>query len=185
MCASSELPLKTDDNKYFDQKFDESLDALERHHLVGKTQKGFVYSGKIRATEIVNLNNISNEFVYVLCNGKLLETMDLPKAYREAYKDVVSAMSGVTDSLVKAARAAAEGDEATYRRIAEELLTYHRDTCEALIAHEGERRDTCWFIEDRLRDVERFCRSLAVLRELTVRGQDAFPPSARSYRPTS
>jgi aspartate kinase len=86
---------------------------------------------------------------------------------------VVSAMSGVTNNLVKAARAAAEGDEATYRHIAENLLAHHRDTCEALIAHEGERRDACWFIEDRLRDLERFCRSLTVLRELTVRGQDA------------
>jgi len=86
---------------------------------------------------------------------------------------VVSAMSGVTNSLIRAARAAAEGDEATCRRIGEELLTLHRDTCEALIAHAGERRDVCWFIEDRLRDVERFCRSLTVLRELTVRGQDA------------
>jgi aspartokinase len=35
---------------------------------------------------------------------------------------VVSAMSGVTNSLVKAARAAAEGDEVTQRRIGEELL---------------------------------------------------------------
>ena len=86
---------------------------------------------------------------------------------------VVSAMSGVTSSLVKAARAAAEGDEVTQRRIGEELLTLHREACEALTAHEGERRDTCWFIEDRLRDVERFCRSLTVLRELTVRAQDA------------
>jgi DEAD/DEAH box helicase domain-containing protein len=89
MCASAELPLKTDDDRYFGLKFDESLDALERHHLIGKTQKGYVYSGKIRATEVVNLNNISNEFVYVLCNGKLLETMDLPKAYREAYKGAI------------------------------------------------------------------------------------------------
>ncbi|MHA2061805.1 MAG: DEAD/DEAH box helicase, partial [Candidatus Sifarchaeia archaeon] len=96
MCASAELPLKTDDERYFGQKFDESLDALERHHLVGKTAKGFVYSGKIRATEVVNLNNISNEFVYVLCNGKLLETMDLPKAYREAYKGAVLLHQGET-----------------------------------------------------------------------------------------
>jgi aspartokinase/homoserine dehydrogenase 1 len=96
------------------------------------------------------------------------------KAKDERVAVVVSAMSGVTTSLVKAARAAAEGDEATYRRIiGEELLAHHRDACEALIAHEGERRDASWFIEDRLRDVERFCRSLTVLRELTVRGQDA------------
>jgi aspartate kinase len=86
---------------------------------------------------------------------------------------VVSAMSGVTNSLIKAARAAAEGNEATYRRIGEKLLAHHRDPCGALIAHEGERRDACWFIEDRLRDLEHFCRSLSVLRELTVRGQDA------------
>jgi aspartate kinase len=95
------------------------------------------------------------------------------KHEQEQVAVVVSAMSRVTNSLVKAARAAAEGDEATYRRIGEELLAHHRDTCEALIAHEGERRDACWFIEDRLRDVERFLRSLTVLRELTVRGQDA------------
>jgi aspartate kinase len=95
------------------------------------------------------------------------------KGKEEQVVVVVSAMSGVTNSLVKAARAAAEGDEVTHRRIGEELLTLHRDACEALTAHEGERRDTCWFIEDRLRDVERFCRSLTVLRELTIRAQDA------------
>ncbi|MCK5588262.1 MAG: DUF1998 domain-containing protein, partial [Candidatus Lokiarchaeota archaeon] len=98
MCASAELPIKLEEEKYFGSKFEESLDALQRHHLVRQTPRGYVYSGKIRATEVVNLNNISNKIIYVKManNGKLLETMDLPKAYREAYKGAVLLHQGET-----------------------------------------------------------------------------------------
>ena len=96
MCASAELPIKLEEEKYFGSKFEESLDALQRHHLVRQTPRGYVYSGKIRATEVVNLNNISNKIIYVHHNGKLLETMDLPKAYREAYKGAVLLHQGET-----------------------------------------------------------------------------------------
>ncbi len=97
MCASAELPIaKLEDDKYFGLKFEESLDALQRHKLITQTPRGYVYSGKMRATEVVNINNISNKMVYVHYNGKLLETMDLPKAYREAYKGAVLLHQGET-----------------------------------------------------------------------------------------
>ena len=38
---------------------------------------------------------------------------------------VVSAMSGVTDALIKAARTAADGDSATYRATRDDLLVRH------------------------------------------------------------
>ncbi|MFX1519407.1 MAG: DEAD/DEAH box helicase [Promethearchaeota archaeon] len=96
MCASAELPINLDEERYFGTRFKESLDALQRHHLVRQTPRGYVYSGKIRATEVVNLNNISNKIVSVHHEGRLLETMDLPQAYREAHKGAILLHQGET-----------------------------------------------------------------------------------------
>lgn len=85
---------------------------------------------------------------------------------------VVSAMSGVTDRLIEAARAAADGDEETRRRIEVELMARHVGVIQTLIADE-EQLAVCRFVEDRLRELEKFCRSFAVLGEVTARGLDA------------
>lgn len=86
---------------------------------------------------------------------------------------VVSAMRGATDSLIKAARAAAEGQDIVYRAIRTELLDRHLETVDKLLAESAERLHLAGFIEDRLHDLERLCRSIAVLGELTARGSDA------------
>ncbi|MBC8448403.1 MAG: aspartate kinase [Chloroflexi bacterium] len=86
---------------------------------------------------------------------------------------VVSAMSGVTDSLIQAARAAAEGQDGVYRATRTKLLAHHLDTVDTLLSESCERLDVAGFIEDRLHDLERLCRSIAVLGELTARGSDA------------
>ncbi|MDH7487372.1 MAG: aspartate kinase [Anaerolineae bacterium] len=86
---------------------------------------------------------------------------------------VVSAMSGVTDSLIQGARAAAEGQDDAYRAIRANLLARHLETVDTLLAESSERLDVAGFIEDRLHDFERLCRSIAVLGELTARGSDA------------
>jgi aspartate kinase len=81
-------------------------------------------------------------------------------------------MSGVTNELLSGAWAAAEGRDADYRRVKAELLARHLDVIEALLPHGPERLDLGGWVEDRLHELERLYRSLAVLGELTARGRD-------------
>jgi len=96
MCASSELPITEMDDEYFPQLFQESVNALENQHLVRKTTRGWVYSGTARPTEVVSLNDISGKTVTVTCNGSLLETLTLTKAYQEAHEGAVLLHQGET-----------------------------------------------------------------------------------------
>jgi aspartate kinase len=86
---------------------------------------------------------------------------------------VLSAMSGVTNALVAGARAAADGRDDEYRTVKATLLRRHLDVVEALLPHGSLRLEVGGFIEDRLHELERLYRSIAVLGELTVRGCDA------------
>jgi aspartokinase/homoserine dehydrogenase 1 len=86
---------------------------------------------------------------------------------------VLSAMSGVTDQLIAGARAAAEGKDSVYREIKARLLSRHLEVVETLLTHSPERLEVGGLVEDRLHDLERLYRSIAVLGELTVRGGDA------------
>jgi aspartokinase/homoserine dehydrogenase 1 len=85
---------------------------------------------------------------------------------------VLSAMSGVTDQLIAGARAAAEGNAARYREIKASLLGKHIDVVETLLTRSLARLEVGGLIEDQLHDLERLYRSIAVLGELTPRGQD-------------
>jgi bifunctional aspartokinase / homoserine dehydrogenase 1 len=86
---------------------------------------------------------------------------------------VVSAMSGVTDHLIAGGRAAADGRDSEYREIKARLLHTHLEVVETLLNHSPERLEVGGLIEDRLHDLERLYRSIAVLGEFTVRGCDA------------
>jgi aspartokinase/homoserine dehydrogenase 1 len=86
---------------------------------------------------------------------------------------VVSAMSGVTNQLIAGARAAAEGKDTVYREIKAGLLSRHFDVVETLLTHSPERLEVGGLVEDRLHELERLYRSIAVLGELTARGRDA------------
>jgi len=85
---------------------------------------------------------------------------------------VVSAMSGVTNQLIAGARASAEGKDTTYHEIKASLLGRHLEVVEALLSNSPERLEVSGFIEDRLHELERLYRSIAVLGELTPRGCD-------------
>ena len=85
---------------------------------------------------------------------------------------VVSAMSGVTNALIAGARAAAEGQDPVYRGIKADLLNRHLDVVEILLHRSAERLEVGGLVEDRLHDLERLYRSIAVLGELTIRGRD-------------
>jgi len=96
MCAASELPVTEEDHKYFTDVLTDSLLALEKEKLVRKTGSGWVYCGTARTADVVNLNNISNKIVTVICNGKVLETLELTKAYEEAHEGAVLLHQGET-----------------------------------------------------------------------------------------
>ncbi len=96
MCAASELPLTEEDHKYFPGVLTESIVALQKQNIVQKTPKGFEYCGTSRPSEKVNINNISSKIVTVICNGQVLETLELTKAYEEAHEGAVLLHQGET-----------------------------------------------------------------------------------------
>ncbi len=85
---------------------------------------------------------------------------------------VISAMAGVTNALFAAARAAAGGEEARARELLAGLTTRHLETAQALLEAGEERSRAEESISSHLQEVERFCRSIAVLGEATVRTLD-------------
>ncbi len=94
---------------------------------------------------------------------------------------VVSAMSGVTDTLLSAATSAAQGDSETFRRARWALSDRHRLAMTKAIGYEETRLQRCpepveglmEELEALLSDFENLCRSIHILGELTPRGSDA------------
>ncbi|MCS7220450.1 MAG: aspartate kinase [Anaerolineae bacterium] len=85
---------------------------------------------------------------------------------------VTSAMSGVTNSLIAAAKAAAEGNEQVYRDVRSELLARHQMVAGQLVPDGVARAALGRLFEEKLATFEQLCHSIAVLGELTARGLD-------------
>lgn len=85
---------------------------------------------------------------------------------------VVSAMSGVTDALLRGAHTAAAGDGALFGTIADELRLRHGATAIELIASEEERRALEAETTRLLGEFTTLCHGINVLRELTPRALD-------------
>jgi len=97
MCAAAEAPITVADGEsFFGDTCEEGLRELERQGLVQNTLRGWVYSGKGRATEVVRLDALSSDTFKVICNGKLMETIDRIQAYREAHNGAVLLHQGET-----------------------------------------------------------------------------------------
>jgi DEAD/DEAH box helicase domain-containing protein len=97
MCAAAELPIRLPhDEAYFPTLLSASLEELMRRGLAKNTASGWVYSGTGRATEAVPLNALSSETFKMLCEGRLLETLDKARAYREAHQGAVVLHDGET-----------------------------------------------------------------------------------------
>ena len=96
MCAAEELPIIDSDQKYFPELFKESIQALAENNLLKKTAQGWIYAGLERATTAVNLESISGKTVNVLCNGHILETLPLNKAYEETHAGAILLHQGET-----------------------------------------------------------------------------------------
>ena len=86
---------------------------------------------------------------------------------------VVSAMSGVTDTLLAAATSAAQGDAETFHRARWHLTDRHRLAITEVLNYEEARGQLMEEIEALLSDFESLCRSIHILGELTARGSDA------------
>ncbi len=86
---------------------------------------------------------------------------------------VVSAMSGVTDALIRSARAAELGDDATYRAVINELRNRHHDVVCQLLPQGGERVQLLATVDRLMEELSSFCYSVHILGELTPRALDA------------
>ncbi len=82
---------------------------------------------------------------------------------------VVSAMSGVTNRLILAARQSATGDDTESRETTNALLNQHTAAAAALIKDEAERSRLVAEVERIVGEVTSLCRGITLLRELTPR----------------
>ena len=86
---------------------------------------------------------------------------------------VVSAMSGVTNRLIEAAKKAQEGNTGEAAAVVDTLRKQHEAALTTLIHHENERARIKQRLEDVLAEGRRLCEGTALLRELTPRTLDA------------
>jgi DEAD/DEAH box helicase domain-containing protein len=97
LCAAAELPLQEDaDAVFFSDNLSSLLPDLASHDLLRKTARGWVYSGRGRAADAVQLNGVPGETFRIMCHGRLLETMDRGQAYREAHPGAIMLHQGET-----------------------------------------------------------------------------------------
>jgi aspartokinase/homoserine dehydrogenase 1 len=85
---------------------------------------------------------------------------------------VVSAMNGVTDSLIKGGRTAASGDSSTYQEIFSTLRTRHRNVVETMLPNNEERDRLLVTLDELLEEYSVICHSVYVLGEVTPRALD-------------
>jgi DEAD/DEAH box helicase domain-containing protein len=97
LCAAAELPIRGNtDGEFFGNSLVPATAELVAAGLLRQTARGAVYSGRGRATEAVQLDGLSPESFRVVCNGRLLETMDRAQAYREAHDGAILLHQGQT-----------------------------------------------------------------------------------------
>jgi aspartate kinase len=86
---------------------------------------------------------------------------------------VTSAMSGVTDALLGAARAAVDGERLQLRERAEALRARHRAAADELLSSPDERQVVADAIDQRIDELLLLCDAFAVLGEASPRALDA------------
>jgi aspartokinase/homoserine dehydrogenase 1 len=85
---------------------------------------------------------------------------------------VVSAASGVTDSLIQGALTAASGDGQTYQTIESDLRARHHAVVSELLNSTGESTSLRDMVDEYLAEFAAFCRSIHVIGEVTPRAMD-------------
>lgn len=90
LCAASELPLVPErDAMYLGDQVRSVIHSLSEERLLSPTRRGYVYSGTRRPSGLVSLGAISDEHFRVICQGRVIETMDRAQAYREAHPGAI------------------------------------------------------------------------------------------------
>lgn len=85
---------------------------------------------------------------------------------------VVSAMSGVTDNLIRCARTAAGGQQEGYLEIIEALRDRHVSVVNLLFQADQEQQELLQVIEHQLSNLTALCSSIHILGEVTPRAMD-------------
>ncbi|HWQ66395.1 MAG TPA: DEAD/DEAH box helicase [Methanospirillum sp.] len=89
LCASAELPIKPEmDAQWFGGGLRSHLEALDGAHVLKSTPRGYVYTGRKRAVELVTLSGIGSTWT-VEVKGRVLETVDMGQACREAHPGAI------------------------------------------------------------------------------------------------
>lgn len=86
---------------------------------------------------------------------------------------VVSAMSGVTDLLLKGAHTAAGGDGETFKQIAKDLRAKHEAAISGLLDSSNVKRQTSSEVLPYLAEFESLCHAVNILGEASPRAIDA------------
>lgn len=86
---------------------------------------------------------------------------------------VVSAMSGVTDTLINAVKMAAQGDKWGYLSSADKLRDKHEETLNLLVPPGAERENTSAKINALLDNLIELCQAINIMGEATPRVMDA------------
>ncbi len=105
----------------------------------------------------------------------LTSAIDIVMQYKDDWDRlvvVVSAMAGVTNALIEAARSAERGDAERYKAIHTELLERHGDVIETLVKDAEVRQSLLAQIEEMLDGFANLCHSVSVLGEATPRAMD-------------
>jgi DEAD/DEAH box helicase domain-containing protein len=95
LCAVSESPSRS--RRVFPDIDCEKITAgLIERGLLTETPRGIIYSGGKRPQDVVSLDDMGGQQIKILVNGKILEEVELSRAYREAHKGAVHLFNGDT-----------------------------------------------------------------------------------------
>jgi bifunctional aspartokinase / homoserine dehydrogenase 1 len=84
---------------------------------------------------------------------------------------VVSAMGGVTDMLIRAAKEASEGDREHWKNVRRELAKRHREVADQLLPA-GEQATVLPRLAEQVETFEHLCSGFSLVREITPRAMD-------------
>lgn len=97
LCAAAELPFVVErDSPFFGESSETVLRSFEACNLVRRTPHGWIYVGRGRAADAVKLGSLTSETFRVVCDGRVLETMDRSQAFREGHRGAILLHGGET-----------------------------------------------------------------------------------------
>jgi aspartate kinase len=107
--------------------------------------------------------------------GAIAQVCGIVKSYNQDWEQlvvVVSAMRGVTDTLIRCAELAVQGDEAEYNSLIEQLNSIHNEAMNELVSDDIELKRLSAQFDQYISELSAYCRSIHVLGEVTARGMD-------------